>query len=126
MAVLFLLLAFLTVVLLAAAGLENSSTSSATLFDRSFNQLTEGQLLILAAALGFLVAVGGGFGTLSEIALALRTGTPLVGLATWSLRLDARPVEAFPIADDADTAARLVLEAARSRRATPTRVTGDG
>ena len=40
MAVLFLLLAFLTVVLLAAAGLENSSTSSATLFDRSFNQLT--------------------------------------------------------------------------------------
>jgi hypothetical protein len=57
MAVLFLLLAFLTVVLLAAAGLENSSTSSATLFDRSFNQLTEGQLLILAAALGFLVAV---------------------------------------------------------------------
>jgi hypothetical protein len=57
MAVLFLLLAFLTVVLLAAAGLENSSTSSATLFDRSFNQLTEGQLLILAAALGFMVAV---------------------------------------------------------------------
>jgi hypothetical protein len=57
MAVLFLLLAFLTVVLLAAAGLENSSTSSATLFDRSFNQLTEGQLLILAAALGFLIAV---------------------------------------------------------------------
>ena len=43
MAVLFLLLAFLTVVLLAAAGLENSSTSSATLFDRSFNQLTEGR-----------------------------------------------------------------------------------
>jgi hypothetical protein len=57
MAVLFLLLAFLIVVVLAAAGLENTSASSATLFDRSFGQLTEGQLLVLAAALGFLVAL---------------------------------------------------------------------
>jgi type II secretory pathway pseudopilin PulG len=57
MAVLFLLLAFLIVVVLAAAGLENTSASSATLFDRSFSQLTEGQLLVLAAALGFLVAL---------------------------------------------------------------------
>jgi hypothetical protein len=57
MAVLFLLLAFLVVVVLAAAGLENTSASSATLFNRSFGDLTEGQLLILAAALGFLVAL---------------------------------------------------------------------
>jgi septal ring factor EnvC (AmiA/AmiB activator) len=57
MAVLFLLLAFLVVVVLAAVGLENTSASSATLFDRSFSQLTEGQLLVLAAALGFLVAL---------------------------------------------------------------------
>jgi hypothetical protein len=57
MAVLFLLLAFLVVVVLAAAGLENTDASSATLFDRSFDQLTEGQLLVLAAALGFLVAL---------------------------------------------------------------------
>jgi TolA-binding protein len=57
MAVLFLLLAFLVVVLLAAAGLENTDPSTATLFDRSFSQLSEGQLLVLAAALGFLVAL---------------------------------------------------------------------
>jgi TolA-binding protein len=57
MAVLFLLLAFLAVVLLAVVGLENNSASSATLFDRSFSQLTDGQLLVLAAALGFLVAL---------------------------------------------------------------------
>jgi hypothetical protein len=57
MAVLFLLLAFLVVVVLAVAGLENTSASSATLFNRSFGDLTEGQLLILAAALGFLVAL---------------------------------------------------------------------
>lgn len=32
-----------------------------------------------------LVAVGGGYGTLSEVALALRTGTPVVGLGTWEM-----------------------------------------
>src|SRR5918992_2103840 len=57
MAVLFLLLAVVVVVLLAAAGVENNDPSSATLLDRSFDQLTQGQLLVAAAALGFLVAL---------------------------------------------------------------------
>ena len=57
MAVLFLLLAFLVAVVVAAAGLENTAASSATLFDRSFGQLTDGQLLVVFAGLGFLVAV---------------------------------------------------------------------
>jgi cell division protein FtsB len=57
MAVLFLLLAFLILVALAAAGLENTDPSTATLFSRSFDQLSEGQLLVLAAGLGFLVAL---------------------------------------------------------------------
>ena len=77
--------------------------------------LGQGRNLLLVRASDALVAVGGGFGTLSEIALALRTGVPVVGLATWSLQLDGEPVAAFPVAGDADTAARLVLEAARSR-----------
>jgi hypothetical protein len=57
MAVLFLLLAILCLVVLGAAGLENNDPSTATLLDRSFSQLTEGQLLIVAAGLGFLVAL---------------------------------------------------------------------
>jgi TolA-binding protein len=57
MAILFLFLALLGVAALAVVGVENTSASSATLFDRSFSQLTEGQLLVLAAALGFLVAL---------------------------------------------------------------------
>ena len=57
MAVLFLVLAFLAAVVIGAAGLENTTASSATLLDRSFGQLTEGQLLVLFAALGFLVAL---------------------------------------------------------------------
>lgn len=57
MAILFLLLAFLVAVVVAAAGLENTTESSATLFNRSFDQLTDGQLLVVFAGLGFLVAL---------------------------------------------------------------------
>ncbi len=33
-----------------------------------------------------VLAVGGGYGTLSEVALALKMGRPVVGLGTWGLR----------------------------------------
>ena len=81
--------------------------------------LGQGRNLLLVRSSEALVAVGGGFGTLSEIALALRTGTPVVGLATWSLHLDAKAVDAFPVATDPDAAADMVLKAARDRRAGP-------
>jgi uncharacterized protein (TIGR00725 family) len=32
-----------------------------------------------------LIAIGGGYGTLSEIALSLRTGKRVVGLGTWEI-----------------------------------------
>jgi uncharacterized protein (TIGR00725 family) len=40
--------------------------------------------LVVAAARG-LVAVGGGYGTLSEIALGLRAGKPVLGVGTWDV-----------------------------------------
>ncbi|MGH2812623.1 MAG: TIGR00725 family protein, partial [Actinomycetota bacterium] len=40
--------------------------------------------LVVRASDG-LIAIGGGFGTLSEIGLALRIGRPVVGLDTWEL-----------------------------------------
>ena len=57
MAVLFLLLALLLAVVVAAVGFENTTASSVTLLDRSLGQLTEGQLLVLFAGLGFLIAL---------------------------------------------------------------------
>jgi len=32
-----------------------------------------------------VIAVGGGYGTLSEIALALKMGTPVIGLHSWEI-----------------------------------------
>jgi uncharacterized protein (TIGR00725 family) len=63
-----------------------------------------------------LVAVAGEFGTLSEIALALRAGKPVVGLGTWELAREGRAVEVILRAHDAVEAARLAVEAAASRR----------
>jgi uncharacterized protein (TIGR00725 family) len=88
--------------------------------------LGQGRNLLLVRAADALVAMGGGFGTLSEIALALRTGVPVVGLSTWSLAHAGHPVEPFPVAPDAESAARLALEAARSRPVDPNRAPFEG
>jgi len=48
--------------------------------------LGEARNVLVVRAADALIAVGGGHGTLSEIALALRIGRPVVGLATWELR----------------------------------------
>jgi hypothetical protein len=57
MAVLFLLLAVLVGVVIGDAVLENSTGGTVTLFDRSFDQLSDGELLAVFAGLGFLLAV---------------------------------------------------------------------
>ncbi len=49
-----------------------------------------------------VVAVGRGYGTLSEIALALRIGRPVVGLGTWA-------VEGVEAAGEAEAAAARAL-----------------
>ncbi len=40
---------------------------------------------LLVRAVDAVIAVGGAYGTLSEIAFALRTGVPVVGIGTWDL-----------------------------------------
>jgi uncharacterized protein (TIGR00725 family) len=42
-----------------------------------------------------IIAVGGEYGTLSEIAFALKLGVPVVGLDTWQLARRGRPVSAI-------------------------------
>lgn len=66
----------------------------------------EGRNVLLVRTSDVVVAVAGEFGTLSEIALALRIGKPVVGLSTWELARDGRPVDAvIPAAGPADAAA---------------------
>ena len=45
--------------------------------------LGEARNALVVRAADAVVAIGGGWGTLSEIALALKTGVPVVGVGTW-------------------------------------------
>lgn len=42
--------------------------------------------VIIARAAEVLIAVGGEYGTLSEIAFALQVGKPVVGIRTWNIK----------------------------------------
>jgi hypothetical protein len=62
-----------------------------------------GRNVIIAQASDVLIAVGGGYGTLSEIALGLKMGKPVVSLRSW------RP---DPAVRAAESAAEAIEEAA--------------
>jgi uncharacterized protein (TIGR00725 family) len=47
--------------------------------------LGEARNALVVRAAGSLIAVGGGYGTLSEIGLALKAGKLVVGLGTWEI-----------------------------------------
>ncbi len=50
-----------------------------------------------------LIAISGGWGTLSEIALAMKAGKPVVRLRSWEVRAD-QPVADVPVAASAEEA----------------------
>lgn len=67
---------------------------------------------LIVRAADAVVAIAGEYGTLSEIAFALKTDTPVVGLGTWDLARDGKVVDAFQRASSAEEAVSLALEAA--------------
>lgn len=74
--------------------------------------LGEARNVLVVRAADVVLAVRGEFGTLSEIAFALRIGTPVVGLDTWELGKGGEQVDAFLRANDAAEAVELALRAA--------------
>ena len=55
--------------------------------------LGEARNALVVRAADALIAVGGGYGTLSEIALALKAGKRVVGLGSWDIE-GVEPVDA--------------------------------
>ncbi|MGH9097274.1 MAG: TIGR00725 family protein [Acidimicrobiales bacterium] len=81
--------------------------------------LGEARNAVVVGSAAAVIAVDGEYGTLSEIALALRAGIPVVGLGTWSLtRPDGQPDAGIvPVEDPQEAvAAALRLASARSPR----------
>jgi uncharacterized protein (TIGR00725 family) len=59
-----------------------------------------------------LIALDGEFGTLSEIAFALKTGVPVVGIGTWELAKGGAPIDAIATASTPEEAVELAFQLA--------------
>jgi uncharacterized protein (TIGR00725 family) len=68
---------------------------------------------LVARAGDAVIAIGGEFGTLSEIGFALKVGRPVVGLGTWELARDGQPVAAIEVAAGPQDAVARALALAR-------------
>jgi uncharacterized protein (TIGR00725 family) len=72
--------------------------------------LGEVRNMLVVRAADALVAVGGEYGTLSEIAFALKIGRPVVGVATWALQRPSGEGDTGIVRSDADHAVRIALD----------------
>lgn len=63
-----------------------------------------------------VIAIGGSYGTLSEIAFALAFGVPVVGLGTWEMRRDGHPSVPIVRAATPEEAAVQAIALARGRK----------
>jgi uncharacterized protein (TIGR00725 family) len=63
---------------------------------------------LVVRAADVVVAVGGAYGTLSEVAFALKTGVPVIGLGTWE-------IDGVQAVDSARDATARALEAIHRR-----------
>ncbi|MGC9333021.1 MAG: TIGR00725 family protein [Anaerolineae bacterium] len=69
----------------------------------------EARNAIVVRSADAVIAVSGGYGTLSELGLALKMGRPVVGLRTWELYREGQPTGAFLEADTPTQAVQLAL-----------------
>ncbi|MDH7487664.1 MAG: TIGR00725 family protein [Anaerolineae bacterium] len=71
--------------------------------------LGEARNAIVVRSADAVIAVGGGYGTLSEIAFALKWGRRVVGLDTWELAREGVPDRGILRAETPEEAVKLVL-----------------
>ncbi len=69
----------------------------------------EARNALVARSADVVIAVGGEWGTLSEIALAKKMGKKVVGIETWELSHKGKEIEGIIHADSPDEAVRLAL-----------------
>lgn len=75
--------------------------------------LGEARNVIIAKAAQAVIAIGGEYGTLSEIAFALKAGVPVVGLGTWKLSRSRQAKDPIVRARNAADAVEKALSLAR-------------
>ena len=77
--------------------------------------LGEARNAIVVRTADAVIAVSGGYGTLSEIGLALKMGRPVVGLGTWELHQEGEPAGGVVQADTPGQAVAQALALVRAK-----------
>jgi uncharacterized protein (TIGR00725 family) len=78
--------------------------------------LGEARNVLVVKSAQAVIAIGGGYGTLSEIAYALRSGIPVIGLNTWSLSRHEREDNSIIGVQSATEAVDKALASARKHK----------
>jgi len=72
--------------------------------------------IIITRTAQAVIAVGGSYGTLSEVAFSLSFGTPVVGLGTWRVEREGHPPAPIVYADTPEDAVERALALVRGGR----------
>lgn len=78
--------------------------------------MSQARNLVVVNTAQSVIAIGGEYGTLSEIALALKCGIPVVGLETWSLVKGGEERRDLHVAATPAEAVEMALDLARRQR----------
>jgi uncharacterized protein (TIGR00725 family) len=68
--------------------------------------------IIVVKSAQAVIAIGGGYGTLSEISFALKNSLPVIGLNTWALSRNNQTDNSIILAEDPIAAVNLAIELA--------------
>jgi uncharacterized protein (TIGR00725 family) len=83
--------------------------------------LGEARNVVVVRTAEAVIAIAGAYGTLSEIAFALKLGVPVIGLSTWRLRApDGTEPPIIPAASAAEAVERALAAIGGSTGAAPT------
>jgi uncharacterized protein (TIGR00725 family) len=68
--------------------------------------------IIIVKSAQAVIAIGGGYGTLSEISFALKYNIPVIGLKTWAISRNNQPDNSIILTDSPEAAVDLAIELA--------------
>jgi len=78
--------------------------------------LGEARNIVIVKSAQTIIAIGGDYGTLSEIAFALKHGIPVIGLNTWSFSRNGREDNSLIRAEDAVEAVEKAIALAKEQK----------
>lgn len=76
----------------------------------------EARNIIIVRSADIIIAISGEYGTLNEIALALKIGKPVIGIGTWELSKKGKKVKSIIQASDAHDAITKALAIIKQRK----------